>query len=1684
MKKKLTRLFSVLLAAVLVFGTLPISAMGTDVADPPASAADESAVESLVDESSAVDDAAQPEEQSAEDEGIAVQATEPVDGYDMNVFFLDCGRKYYSVNTIKSFIDTASGNGFNYIQLAVGNDGLRFLLDDMSLTVNGTTYSSKQVSAAIHAGNESYYDFTVDELTQDEMDTIIAYAAECGMGVIPCVNTPGHMDAILSAASSLTGVNCAYSGSVRTIDVTNSTAVAFTQALLQKYIDYFVSKDCKYFNMGADEYANDIYTTGSMGFGNLQGAGKYGSYVTYVNQVAALIKNAGMTPMAFNDGIYFNNNTSSGTFDTDIVVCYWSSGWNGYTPMPAEKLAGMGFKLVNTNGSYYWVLGKSDAQCSAEKAAGFDYTAFAGGTVNSPKGSMFCIWADYPGAETEEDVFTKTEATIQKFGRTLLAAGIPGQPEVRIQDNLNGGKLTVGGDMTLRANKKVDWTTSNAEVAAIASADEVSTYSNGDTVNAQAITVTAGKAGAAQITATSGDKVATYDVTVAEKETKTIVIGVGKTSDPITVDGDWTDADTSALDGKIANVAMEHDDSSGGTVYNPVTTDPLAAGEYYISANPDDSAPTMQVSIEVDNNNYYVKFNGRYWYPTIDWNYGGYQYTATSQQQKNNSTSVKIAKNGNGYYISKTAGYYNSYLMISGNTFSGNNKETPIYFYTQGTADAKKQTKITFKGNAVGETSVTIGGVVYTIKVVSAEVANADPLTIEYWITNAKVSAEGVQSKALHAAEDGVYSEQGTEIANLVPSTGSKVDGGYPVKYLKAVRLASNNKQTTDNGVDKTTSGEEFTYVRYWNSTWSFSADRETWNAIDKTDQIVAYYLQKTEVTSEVTTYVTDWGYTYGDWKNNRDDAAWFWRDYVEGSGDSHNFVFMDFAVVYEDGTQNPQSFPVNNTQFFHADSVPRKIGYINFSDNDDFEIWKVTVTDGKASAWSSATSFASSYDNATETTVWDESMGGEPHIDQINYTAKRTGKLIRVYVRAKVTEDSLTVNYIDDGNGQTFYSYNIAVKSGTLFDPNFAIDGTHNVVKNIKDINQTVTNDLSVMTEIGAQYRYAEYTYVRHDLEEGQKVVNLHYNFTRTAKFVVDFGTSVKIKPSDIKDTLKNANITNVVVSGANHGSTTVDKDHNVIFTPNSEFVKEQNGESLQITYKGTKVTEDGASKDGEITYTVYIYPASNVLYEENFLTKADGWTDTQTGKHSDAQETQKAKEAKSVFGYDDTYTKNEVTGENGAWKISELVPKKLYNPLTTEFYGNTFDLIGNCGPTTGRVMIVFKNQDGKYAAIVDIDTRYNGGNIYQVPLAHITLGDGTDANYSVSVYASGLAATGTATTPNAVATMSLDDATVENDELLAQILEENDLTLDEVEYTSISAMDTVSAMDVPDDGVATYAADTGVEHQRGDHVEINGFRVYRSTASTDAVAQNYPENEQNITYKNIIKVVDKTIIAYTEGDPEKEISVKQYEAAGGPQNEIYLGEKQSVSFGIEGVDQIQVSLRAVDKTTSWNTIEISSNTEMYYDLSVDEKGLFTITNTGSSLLAIGNVKVPDNSGAVTTASDIDYDTLLASIKASYGAGADEPAEVFTPETFTAKTTSTKVIRNKVVTLKVNVSSDVAYVTVNGVKYTRTGLQSMFQKTRTIRVVNTVPKNQTKNYEVIAYNADGVASEAITVTG
>lgn len=92
------------------------------------------------------------EEPAAEQPTEAVQAaeTQAADSSFMKIFHLDCGRKYFTKDWILALINEISAAGYTHLQLALGNDGMRFLLDDMSLTVGDKTYSSEDVAAAIH----------------------------------------------------------------------------------------------------------------------------------------------------------------------------------------------------------------------------------------------------------------------------------------------------------------------------------------------------------------------------------------------------------------------------------------------------------------------------------------------------------------------------------------------------------------------------------------------------------------------------------------------------------------------------------------------------------------------------------------------------------------------------------------------------------------------------------------------------------------------------------------------------------------------------------------------------------------------------------------------------------------------------------------------------------------------------------------------------------------------------------------------------------------------------------------------------------------------------------------------------------------------------------------------------------------------------------------------------------------------------------------------------------------------------------------------------------------------------------------------------------------------------------------------------------------------------------------------
>ena len=350
-----------------------------------------------------------------------------------SVLSIDAGRKYFSEQQLKDIIDKAYKNGYTDVQLILGNDALRFFLDDMSITVNGTTYESEAVKNAMTEGNKKYYnDPNGNALTESEMNNILAYAKERGIGIIPLINSPGHMDAILVGMEALgmQDVRFTHNGNVseRTVNLRNQDAITFTQELVKKYAVYFGNAGVsEIFNFGADEYANDVF--GNPGWSYLQDLKLYDEFTQYANQLAKIIKDQGMKPMCFNDGVYYNKNTSFGTFDKDIIISYWTSGWWGFNVAKPAFLSQQGHQILNTNDAWYWVLGNidnggykyNDTIQNIEKKGFNDVTGAEKDEVIPTIGSMQAIWCDDPSKPHDmERIFDLMDRFSNKHSDVLI----------------------------------------------------------------------------------------------------------------------------------------------------------------------------------------------------------------------------------------------------------------------------------------------------------------------------------------------------------------------------------------------------------------------------------------------------------------------------------------------------------------------------------------------------------------------------------------------------------------------------------------------------------------------------------------------------------------------------------------------------------------------------------------------------------------------------------------------------------------------------------------------------------------------------------------------------------------------------------------------------------------------------------------------------------------------------------------------------------------------------------------------------------------------------------------------------------------------------------------------------------------------------------------------------------------
>lgn len=1000
------KLFSVLLALIMVAGLLPASVLAegegnadstpapTEAVQPTESAEPTTPTETETPEVTEVpeptpENPAATVEPTAEptDEGIMPANVMPVQAnveLQYRIVHLDCGREYFTKDWIIALINEMAEAGYNQLQLAFGNGGFRFYLNNMAVG----SYSHEQVMGALEAGNKHYniygdgengptnsewitYNPSVNALTQTEMDTIIKHAQSKGIEIVPMLNTPGHMHAVLAAMSEL-GIsgNLQVSGKPGCLNLENTVAVSFTKELVSKYVKYFADNGCNFFNAAMDEYSS---------WENV--------FYNYANDIISIITGNNMTPRMFNDALRSNNTISN----SNVQVCYWFYGNDCY---PVDQITQ--YQLINANHDYYYVstnenwnlykegytfVGEYNEDTWINKAKQFNNNTFNYGRgfgthVNNPVGSMFCIWCNTPGKNTETQIAQQIRMILRVIGACMQNSDIYSASDVHVEGGFKAdGTINVPTNNKTVVNDNDTVRVTGPNLAALTAPEHT-----GEIAGIEAVE---GRIMAYDVTPSTADNTYTGEAEVRIKipaewdssKVNAFIVGndstvndiTGKTEDGwyvftaphFSVMGIYEKAATTevggtitivegkeevlTVDGEVAKnkigdpadtavaikTGVEYGTKPGeGTQFtlgNKITTgDGVISdgnGNYLVVSEKGEISNTKEIAdatvFNVTSSGYLttyytIQVKGRNQYLTINNN---------NKLAIQNSSSPWYYYNGYGFYQQKGRNYY--YLKFNNGWTASTGNGTSGYLYKR--ADSPNLvdiTKITFKGIKSGTTTVTIAGVEYNIEVKAAELENV-VLPINLWITNTGVVPTNWSNGT---PAEFTYNDDGGNRRSIYTLKASHSTVNSP----NGISLSSILPQVT--GTAK--SWDNNTYnVTYWKSAYHTAENRQS------TDGWTNYSHKGTKF-EYIRFYEGSWAYSVDGitWVNIENVGAgatdtdknqvciWYrqvttvtsevtteivdWGPIKYGA----NQCLLDFAVKY-DGTSNriPNSFPVTD---------------------------------------------------------------------------------------------------------------------------------------------------------------------------------------------------------------------------------------------------------------------------------------------------------------------------------------------------------------------------------------------------------------------------------------------------------------------------------------------------------------------------------------------------------------------------------------------------------------------------------------------------------------------------------------------------------------------------------------------------------------------------------------------------
>lgn len=626
---------------------------------------------------------------------------------------------------------------------------------------------------------------------------------------------------------------------------------------------------------------------------------------------------------------------------------------------------------------------------------------------------------------------------------------------------------------------------------------------------------------------------------------------------------------------------------------------------------------------------------------------------------------------------------------------------------------------------------------------------------------------------------------------------------------------------------------------------------------------------------------------------------------------------------------------------------------------------------------------------------------------------------------------------------------------------------------------------------------------------------------------FVYDFGVQNSYKLTDVEKKAVGIKTVDETVKHVGFNDT----DKSILYTPQSV----NKGETIQtkLVFTGNYITE---------ATSITFLPATNVLYEENFMT--NGGTHGEWIPEGENNTATVVKDNEnSVYGYADAYKGFATFSNGGALKATLNLNggKRAYTTDAVEFSfsGTGFDIISECGTDTGLLLVALSKGGNPFKVYI-VDTYFCGDNSiggnpiitgpgildYQVPVVRAMNLERADYSVRILGYltdtAGAIVGPANPTPWDGGETGAAGSTRGANGIDTNRILREAGLKEFIGCEVETSFMDENSVLN-GGMGIAAKNSQNRTFGKRGEEtaqiadVYLDAFRVYKPLADETK----YVKNEQGLAYapvydyvKNSAELTGSEVLqnsmVYVEYDGDTDIAhIANYQERG-PQNEVYLTNGNYIGFALEGYTEgktVMISAKAVAgkpilgylNSTGMVSQGISYDmkmTEMYYDVTacVQQYGtkhmlvLGNIAEAGTrSILSVSGIKLAD--GIIPATS-----TQIAADIASLVTLAYQPVEepVFTPERFELRY-SGRALAGWFTRISVKTSTDVDHVSV----YRLADDGSLVPVRENMRPMNSLftyfgwmdyyafsltvrapRRGMTDTYYIFAYDANGVASE------